>query len=139
MGNVSIYNALNAALWSTLSGSTALVTALGGTLIYPGQAPDKAPLPYVIWSYQYGGAENLTPRESSNQLVYVRAYAETQAQAGTLDGLICALLHKATLTVTGWNNFWSARETEISVPEVDDAKVTTWNAGAFYRLRLDQS
>jgi hypothetical protein len=139
MGNVSIYNALDTSIWSTLSGGTALVTALGGTAIYPGQAPEKTSLPYVVWSYQYGGAENLTPRESTSQLVYVRAYANTAAQAGTIDALICALLHKATLTVTGWNNFWSSRETEIFLPEVDESKVTTWNAGAFYRVRLDQS
>jgi len=137
MTDVSIYNALNTSIKNKLSGGTALVTALGGTAIYYGQAPDQAALPYVIWSYQYGAPENITPHEMSVQLAYVRAYAAGAAQAGTIDGLICGLLHKEELSVVGWNNFWLARETEIALPQTDSAGVTTWTAGAFYRVRLD--
>lgn len=138
MTNVSIYNALNAGLYSKLTGGTALITALGGTAIYYGQAPDDVNLPYVVWNYQYSAPDNMTPRESTTQLVYIRAYAASAAQAGTVDGLICDLLHKGSVTVTGWNNFWIARETEFAFPEVDEAKVTTWTAGAYYRVRMDK-
>lgn len=137
MTDVSIYNALNTSIYNVLSGGTALTTELGGTAIYYGQAPDQASLPYVIWSYQYGAPENITPHEMSVQLVYARCYSATAAQAGTIDGMICNLLHKEELTVTGWNNFWLARETEIALPHTDQAGVKTWTAGAFYRVRLD--
>ena len=46
---MSAYNALNTGIYSTLSGGTALTTALGGTAIYYQQAPDEAALPYVVW------------------------------------------------------------------------------------------
>lgn len=138
MTNVSAYNALNAGIYSKLTGGTALITSLGGTAIYYGQAPDDANLPYVVWSYQYSAPDNMTPRESTQQVVYIRAYAGAAAQAGTIDGLICDLLHKGSVTASGWNNFWIARETEFAYPEVDEAKVTTWTAGAYYRVRMDK-
>ena len=137
--NVSIQNALNTALYSTLSGSTVITTALGGTAIYYGQAPVNADLPYVVWSYQFGSPDNITPSESSSQILYVRAYSGTPAQAGTIDGYISAILHKGNLTVSGWTNFWLARETEFMLPETDESGNVTWTAGAFYRVRLDQS
>ena len=78
-------SALNASIYSKLSGGTALVSALGGTCIYHGIAPEGAALPYVVWSYVAGGHENMTPNESVNPVVYVRAYATTAKQAATLD------------------------------------------------------
>ena len=56
----SPYNALNTALYTKLSGGTALTGALGGTCIYHGVAPEGAALPYVVWSYAAGGADNFT-------------------------------------------------------------------------------
>jgi hypothetical protein len=135
---MSIQNALNTAIYTKLSAGTALTTLLGGTLIYYGQAPDGASLPYVVWSYSTSERENITSREMENALVYVRGYAASPAIAGSIDTQISALLHKQTLTVSGWTNFWTARETAVHLPEVDDAQVTTWTSGAYYRIRLDQ-
>ena len=129
-------NALNAALYSKLTGGTALVSALGGTCIYHGIAPEGAALPYMVWSYAAGGHENMTPRESVNAVIYVRAYATTAKQAATIDGLAAELM-ETKLTVTGWNNFWLAREESIVLPETDSAGKTTWSCGAYYRVRLD--
>jgi len=139
MTNVSLFNTLNTSIYNVLSGGTALTTALGGTAIYHGEAPSGKALPYVVWNYQYGGVENITPHEMSTQLVYIRAFASSASQGGTIDAAICNLLHKETLTVTGWSNFWLARETEIAMPEKDAAGITTWSIGAFYRIRLDKS
>ncbi len=136
---MSIQNALNAGMFSKLSGGTALVTSLGGTFIYFNQAPDDQSLPYVVWSYAGGvGHENITPSESINELLLVRGYAANPALAGTVDGQISALLHKQVLTVTGYTNFWTAREQAVHLSDVDDAGLTTWTSGAFYRVRLDQ-
>ena len=129
-------NALNAAIYSKLTGGTALVSALGGTAIYHGQATEGHALPFVVWSYVAGGHENMTPRESVNAVIYVRAYATSAKQAATIDGLAAELL-ETTLTVTGWNNYWLAREESIVLPSIDEAGVTTWSCGAYYRVRLD--
>ena len=134
-----IYESLDTALYSTLAGGTALTTLLGGTAVYYGKAPDDANLPYVIWSYQGGGDENMTANRTKNVLIYVRAYAETAKAAKQLDAAIDGLLHLQTVTVSGWTNIWTARETDIQQPETDPAGVTTWAAGAFYRVRLDQN
>lgn len=139
MTDVSAYNALNTAIYNTLSGGTALVSALGGTAIYYGQAPSGVSLPYVIWSYEASSVDNITPSESTQQLAYVRVYTDTAKAAGEIDAEVCDLLHKQTLSVTGWSNFWLARETEIALPDVDDAGNTIWSMGAFYRIRLNKS
>ena len=129
-------NALNAALYSKLTGGTALVSALGGTCIYHGLAPEGAALPYVVWSYAAGGHENMTPRESVNAVIYVRAYAASAKTAAILDGYVAELM-ETELSVTGWNNYWLAREESIVLPETDEAGKTTWSCGAYYRVRLD--
>ena len=129
-------NALNAAIYTKLTGGTALVTALGGTCIYHGVAPEGKALPYVVWSYTAGGHENMTPNESVNTVVYVRAYSTTAKNAATIDGLVAELM-ETELTVTGWNNYWLAREESIVLPEIDEAGKTTWSCGAYYRVRLD--
>ena len=129
-------NALNAAIYSKLSGGTALVSALGGTCIYHGVAPEGAALPYVVWSYAAGGHENMTPRESVNAVIYVRAYAASAKTAAILDGYVAELM-ETKLSVTGWNNYWLAREESIVLPETDSAGKTTWSCGAYYRVRLD--
>jgi hypothetical protein len=132
----SYINALNTAIYSTLSGGTALIDALGGTAIYHGIAPEGRALPYVVWSYVAGGHENMTPNESVNAVIYVRAYAVDAKTAAQLDGYVAELL-ETTLSMTGWNNYWLAREESIVLPEIDDAGKSTWSCGAYYRVRLD--
>jgi len=129
-------NALNTAVYSKLSAGTALTGALGGTCIYHGVAPEGKALPYVIWSYVAGGHENMTPNESVNAVLYIRAYAVDAKTAAKLDGYVADLL-ETTLSVTGWNNYWLAREESIVLPEIDDTGKSTWSCGAYYRVRLD--
>lgn len=133
----SPYNALNSAIDARLAGGTALVAALGGTFIYHGYATEGKALPFVVWSYSGGGAENMTPRESVSEIVYIRSYAETAKQAAQIDGMIASLM-QTSLAVTGWSNYWLAREDEIYLPETDEAGVRTWSCGAYYRIRLDK-
>ena len=133
---MSITNALNTGILSTLSGGTALTGALGGTAIYYQQAPDKAALPYVVWNYQGGGDDNLTQSRMKNLLVYVRGYADSPALAGTIDAYCDELLHGKTITVTGWSNFWTAREEDISLVENLPDNTRIYSEGGIYRIRL---
>ncbi|MFA5376891.1 MAG: DUF3168 domain-containing protein [Dehalococcoidia bacterium] len=133
---MSVFNALNTGIYSALSGGTALTGALGGTAIYYQQAPDGAALPYVVWNYQGGGDENITQSRMKNLLVYVRGYAASPAQAGTIDAYCDTLLHGKAITVTGWENFWTAREEDISIVENPPDGAPVFSAGGIYRIRL---
>lgn len=133
---MSAYNALNAAIYSKLSGGTALTTLLGGTAVYFAVAPEGAALPYVVWSYQGGGDENLTSNRMKNLLVYIRCYASTHALAGSVDVQADALLHKSTLSVTGWHNIQFMREDDIFTVEQPPDNAPVYSAGGFYRVRL---
>ena len=138
---MSIYTALNTALYSTLAGGTALTALLAdATSVYFEQAPDDAEMPYVVFNFQALGDGNVTPHRTKDALVFARAYNQTgPALAGTIDAQIDALLHGKVISVAGWANFWTAREQDLSVVETDSANVKTWMAGGLYRLRLEKT
>lgn len=135
----SIIAAMNTALFSTLSGGTALVAALGGTFIYDRQAPDNAPLPYVVFSMQAGGPDNTSPSDLHDNYWYVRAYTATGAQGGTIDALIDALLDGKALTVTGWRAFWCVRDSDVALVETLQDRTRVYSTGGVYRIRLAKS
>ena len=127
-------NALNAALFSRLAGT---VTAAGSAVFF-NQAPDDQPLPYIVFDYVADTDENLDCNRTRDAVLFIRGYAASQAQAGTIDAQIDSLLHFQPLTVTGWTNFWIARENGFSITETDPAGRLTHVAGADYRIRLDK-
>jgi len=127
--------ALRDAIYSQLTGGTALIAALGGTAIYHLHAPEDAALPYVVFSWQGGGDVNIDPNETNESVQFVRAYAATDAQAGTLDGLIRARLHRQGLTVTGYNTVWCWREGDYETVETT-AGSDIYTQGGFYRIRI---
>lgn len=132
-------SALNTAIFGRLGGGTALVTALGGTFIYYGNAPDGKALPYVVWDYTARNDENTHSSRTQNILAYVRAYASTPVQASAIDEQIDTLLHDQPLTITGvTSNFWIRRETGFDPPpEVDQSGRRIYACGAEYRIRID--
>ena len=132
---------LASALYSKLTGGTALTALLSGTVsVYHLQARDGAALPYVVYRVIGGGDINLTPRRSKNLLVWVRAYTTESAKAASLiDNQVDALLHNGTLTVSGWNNYWLMRETELAEVENPPDGIKVYHAGGIYRARLDKS
>jgi hypothetical protein len=131
--------ALETALYSTLTGTAALITELGGTFIYNQQAPQNPADKYVIFNQQGGGDINDTPIRERNVLYSVFGIALTQEAAFAIDTKIDAALHLATLTITGWSNLWLARETDVNFTELDSGGVTRYRAGAIYRVIMDKS
>jgi hypothetical protein len=133
-------NSLSSAVFSKLSQGTALTALLAGTSsVYFNIAPDEATLPYVVFSYQSAMDENLTPRRSVNDLMYIRGYTDVSgAAAGNIATQIDNLFQGATITVTGWTNFWSARETEIENTEITASGKRIYNAGGVYRIRVSK-
>lgn len=135
----SIYTALNTALGSVLTGSTALTGALGSTAIYYLQAPEGQAVPFVLWSYQSENQENIEPSQLHQAVVYIRCYDTNAARAGTVDGLIDGLIDGKTLTLaSSWVNYWSAREESISLVENTPNQIPVYAVGGLYRINLDK-
>lgn len=129
--------ALSAGLYGKLDGHGALTSELGGTArIFEMLAPPEQALPYVIFNWQGGGDENLTPSRMVNEVWTVKGVADTLAKAKLIAEDIDGALHMQTLTVTGWTNFLCRREDSLRYQEVDEAGNPIWNVGALYRIRL---
>lgn len=129
--------ALETGLYSKLSGNGALIAELGGTLIYNKLAPQGTTGAYVVFQWQGGGPENDTPTESRSVLYTVRAIADTQAKAATLDGLIDGALHNQALTISGFSNYWTAREQDINLVELTAGAQPKYHIGGIYRISYD--
>jgi hypothetical protein len=133
-------NAVNAALVNKLTSGTALTSLLaaGTASIYHMQA-GSATLPYVIFSLQGGGPDNLTGRDMPNLVYHVRAYADSARLAGSIDTAVSALLHKGTIAATGYNNFLLLREEDTELIENPPNSVPIFMAGGFYRVRISKT
>jgi hypothetical protein len=134
-------NELSSSIYSRLQTTGGLTSLLAGTTsIYHLQAPEGATLPYVVYSTQGGGDENLSQHRTKNLVVFVRAYSgSSAAQAGSIDAQIDAALHLNPLTVSGWTDFWLARETELETVQNEPSGRPVWMAGAMYRIKLDHN
>lgn len=135
-------NVLNTAIYSRLGTTTAITNLLasGSASIFNLQAKEGAALPYIVWSIQGGGDENLTANRTKNLMVFIRAYSGVSAaQAGSIDAQIDTALHLNPLTVSGWTNIWLARETDLeTVENIPNTKPVYMNGG-FYRCWLDSN
>lgn len=134
-------NELDTAFYSKLTGGTALTALLAGAAsVYNQVVPVGAAMPYVVFNIQAGGPENITPARFENIIYLVKAVSATSAlAAGSIDSQIDILLHRSSLTVTGWSNFWLAREERIQFVETAPEGQYIWHVGGTYRVRLVQS
>jgi hypothetical protein len=132
---------LNTAIFSRLSSATALTNLLPGTAsIYALQAPDSAVYPYVVYSLQSGIDENMTANRTKSMLYFIRGYSKvSNAQAGSIDAQIDTALHLVPFTgVSGWTNFWMAREQDIELVENPPTGGQVFTNGGVYRCRIDK-
>jgi hypothetical protein len=129
-------NPVSSSIFLTLQQGTALTALLAGTnSIYKDQAGTAA-FPYVVFNLQGGGEANESPNREKNTVYFIRAYSKVStAAAGNIDTQIDALLHGKTLTITGRNNFWTAREGEFENTEYLSNGEPVYTAGAFYRIK----
>ena len=111
---------------------------LGGTAIYNGLAPPDRALPFVVFSLADGREDNLTPLRSVREVYLVKALAATLYKAGQIADRVDAILHGSQLSVSGWANFWLARETIVRFEEVDPAGRTVGHAGAEYAIHVSE-
>ena len=129
-----VFGAMGSALYSKLAAGTVLTTLLGGTAIYNALAPQGATPPYVIFTTS-GSDDNSSPRRARTHLVTIKTVTTDQANAESIDSQIDALIHEATLTITGWGNYWTSRESDIAYEQVA-GNVIYWHRGARYKIRI---
>jgi len=132
-------NQVDTAIYSTLTGGTALTSLLASTSsVYHIRAPNVTTFPYVVFSLQGGGPENITPSDLWNVVYFIRAYSATNATAASnIHAEIRKLLHKKTLTISGYTNYWMALETELESAEEIPNATPIFMAGGLYRIRFD--
>ena len=135
-------NELNQAILNKLKANISLTALLanGTASIFSMQAPDNATLPYVVFNHQGGGDENLDAHRTKNTVKFIRAYSQvSEAQAGSIDAQIDAAMHKQTLSVSGWTNFWTAREEDLSAVENLPSGQKIYMVGGLYRVRIEDT
>lgn len=128
---MSVLNLLAAAIYSKISGGSI------GCPIYRNQAPEGAALPYVVFSVHAGGPHNINPSDLRDEVYFVRAYAATASQAGTLDASCSALLHNQVLTVTGYTCIQTKREMDLELVENPPSGAAISMCGGLYRITID--
>ena len=126
-------------LYTTLAAGSALVSELGGTRIYEALAPQGATYPYIVYFRAGGGDDNASPRRTRTENWVVKAVATDQQKARSLDALIDAQLHEAEITITGWDNYQTARRTDVAYAEPGEGGVVYWHRGGTYRLNIGDS
>jgi hypothetical protein len=134
-------NALDAALYSRLSGTSAITSLLASvTSIYAGQAPEGSAYPYIVFNVQGGGDENQTPHRTKNLVLFIRVYSDVSKKiAGDVDAAIDTALHLSPLSgVTGYTNTWFAREQDLETVENPPTGNKIFMQGGLYRSRLAQ-
>ena len=133
-------NSLETALYSTLTGGTALTALLAGTTsVYNSAVPRDVSYDVVVFQLMGGGDDNETPTRSKSLVYMVKGVSQTSMKtAGLIDNQIDTLLHRKTLTVTGWTNFWTAREQDIEFVETTPEGRNYWHSGGLYRVRLTE-
>jgi len=131
-------NALSSGLYSALTAGTTVTSLLAGTTaIHHGVAPRGSAFPYIVFNQQGGGDSNDNPRRNKDLVYTVRAVSNaSNKSAGVIDAAVDDLLHGATLTVSGWSNYWTMREQDIEYIETTPDGQNIWHVGGMYRIRI---
>ena len=133
-----VLNLLSTGLYSKFAGDAALKALMAtNTSFFAIKAPKDAVYPFAVWSLLYGGPENITPSDLQDHLYYIRAYAKSALTSGNIHAQIASLLHKQTISVSGFTLIWLALEEEYEGEENLQTGETVYMRGGGYRIRLD--
>lgn len=127
------------AIYDKLATNTSLVAQVG-TRIYRGVAPQSAIYPLVIITLMGGGVTTETPTDMADPFYLVSVISDVStAQAGTIAEYIKTALHRQTLTVSGWSNYWTGignHYEAVELPSVTGKPL--WQSGWFVRINLSK-
>lgn len=136
---MSVFNALGSAVYSKLTGSTALTSLLAGTTsIYNVMPPYEAAYDYVVFNMQGAAEPNDTQHRVKDITLQVRAYSTALNRAGSIDYQADALLHNGLLSITGWTQIFLARSADIELVEYDESDRPIYTRGGLYDLKIEK-
>ena len=132
-----IINDTATALYSTLTSGTTVTALLAGTTsIYHMQAPDNAPLPYIVYSLQAGGPELINPSKLETNTWWVRVYSASSASnAAQIFEKADALLDRKNISITGATTIQCVRDENIALVEQTPTGKAIYDCGGMYRIR----
>ncbi len=129
-------------LYNTLKAGTALTGMLGGTYIYNslGTRGSAITYPLVIFTKSSGLDDNTSPHRAKTLVYQVTGISDKgKKEAQTIDNACDALVHDASITITGWGNYWCRRASDISYVEQIAGGKVLWHEGGLYRVLLATS
>jgi hypothetical protein len=129
---------LEEAIYNNLAAGTALTTLLGGTAIYNSLGGETVAYPLVIFTKSSGIDENDTPHRAKALVYQITAISDKgKKEAEQIDNAVDALMYGANLgSMSGWYDYWCARESDISYNEMTQGGKVLWHEGALYRVRI---
>lgn len=123
------------AIYTNLSTYSPLITALGGTFIYQGFAPETVGVPYVLFYPEGGGELNNSPKDAVDLRWNVKVVDTNQVTAGTVTTLIREALHEKSATLgLGWNTLKIVHDSPFYYIDHVEGK-TYVHSGGIYRIR----
>ena len=140
-------HALEAALYTRLTGGTAFTALLSGTAsVYNTVAPAGASYPFCVFNLASGIDLNAEPGHRRHQLDYqIKVVSQTsQANAGLASVQLDALMHAAgpsaasRLSVTGYRNLFQERIHPVRFVEPSDVATPYYHSGGVYRFHLEE-
>jgi len=136
-------NVLDTAIYTKLQATSGITSLLAGTTsIFSVQAPENEAMPYLVYNVQGGGDDNETAHRTKNLVVFIRAYAQgagAKKTAGSIDAAIDTALHLSSFNVSGWSNFWLAREEDLETVENPPNGNPIFMVGGLYRVRIEKT
>ena len=138
---MSVFNALGSAVYSKLTAGTTVTALLAGTTsIYNVIPPYEAAYDYVVFNVQGASEPNDTQHRIKDVTLQVRAYSTALNRAGSIDAACDALLHKGTLSITGWSTvFGVVRSSDIEIVEYDESDRPIYTRGGLYDIKIEKT
>ena len=133
-------NELEAALKTILTEASTVTSLLASaSSVFNALIPAGYGYPAIVFNYQGGGDINDTPTDAADIVYQIKGIsAVSMYQAGLISAALHAVLHNNTLTVSGWTNFWCARDSIVRYIEIAPDGKNYYHSGGLYRIGISK-
>ena len=133
---------LEKAIYSRMNSDSDLVTNLGSQAIYNTVASQRHPDDYVVFTLTADEDQDDSVSTQGSRirdfLFTVKCVSYNRSKASLISDILDSLFHFNFLTVSEWNNFWIARESNVNFIETDPANRIIHHVGFVMRIRLEK-
>ena len=136
-------NAINAAIYAKLNVSSLtslLATTNTPSSIFHLQAVDGAAYPFVVFNKMSDAEPNDTAHRVIDTIYQVRGFTRTSAAAADAIALaVDALLHRVTLSITGYAVLRVYRTGGLEFIENQQSTDKVYSAGSLFRITVEKT